>query len=92
MVISHDTKFHPSVLLRVLILTEKVNLKHELFRSLNPANSLKIPAWISQDPRHGGSCQDLFKIFAYVLVTPVYRIFQGLTRSSPGFQQVPNKN
>ena len=57
--------------------------------SLNLANSLKIPALISQDPRHRGFCRDLFKIFAYVLVTPVYRIFQGPTRSCPGFQQVP---
>ena len=62
------------------------------YPSFNPPNSLKIPAWISQDPRHGGSCQDLFKIFAYVLMIPVYRIFQGPTRSSPGFQQVPAKN
>ena len=60
--------------------------------SLNRANSLKIPARISYDPRHRGSCQDLFKIFAYVLVIPVYRIFQGPTRSCSGFQQVPNKN
>ena len=60
--------------------------------SLNPSNSLKITARISQDPRHRGSCQDLFKIFAYVLVTLVYRIFQGPTRFCPGFQQVPAKN
>ena len=42
--------------------------KYIAIPSLNPANSLKIPARISQDRRHRGSCQDLFKIFAYVLL------------------------
>ena len=67
-------------------------VENRRFPSLNPANSLKIPARISQDPGHRGSCQDSFKIFAYILVTPVYRIFQEPTRSCPGFQQVPAKN